>query len=362
MYSLFNESSLQPGGGIQIPDFRRVKAGLNYSLNKVLQFYRANPRGLNGSHFLVRLLQNLNVPLSMDAEIFDDKVRDIALNLAMSMKLTSALSQGRVHTPGVFYGAHVTEILIANIDPYDIDHFKENWREAQSIRVLYHPQTDLWLHLPDGQHSSQEAGMAVININIPMLASQYRMWRLYQANTSDDTPRSVMQFLMEVPIPNMLYTHLDIAVLNRLIGQYFNVELKSIKSHHSFHLTNWDQDLDRVIERWLAYVNNKNWDFDTIVSQLPTVVADDFHEVLALPDMAFSQQVQWAVLIARLPLITYLVQFNEASENSRNQWYLNYIRRYLRQMDLNRTMRLALPQARYEDVMVLIDNGVRPYL
>lgn len=362
MYQLFKESPLQPGGGLIIPEFRRIQTGLRISLEKVIEFHRENPVGLNGSHFLVKLLQNINVPLSMEPDIYDDKVRDIALNLAMSLKMTSPLSQGRVFTPGVFYGEHVTEVLIANIDPYDQRQLATDWRSLRPIRVLYHPKTDLGLDVPNGHYASQEAGMAVISINIPMLASQYRVWRNYRSDISNDSPRSIMQFLMELPLPNMLYSHLDIAVMNRMIGRFFDIEMQDIKHHHSFYLTDWSQELDQVLDKFIAMIEHRKWDFDTIVSQIPTIFAEDFHRVLRLPDMAFTQQVQWAVVIARLPLVTFLVQFNRLTDNPRNQMHLNYIRRYLRQMDLNRTMQIALPDNRYEDVMVLIDEGVRPFV
>jgi hypothetical protein len=362
MYQLFQESSLQPGGGLALPDFRRVQAGLRLSLSKVIEFRRQNPVGLNGSHFLVKLIQSLNVPLSLETEIYNDKVRDISLNLAMSLKMTSALSQGRVFTPGVFYGEHVTEALVANIDPFDLDQLEDHWRDMRPIRVLYHPKTDLNLDVPDGRHPSEEAGMAVIAINIPMLASQYRKWRQFRSDVSDDSPRSIMQFLQEIPLPNMLYSHLDVAIVNRLIGLFFKVEMSKPRGHHSFYLTDWTDEVDKALERWMDNVQSRKLDFDTLVSILPTVSAEDYHEILALPDLAFTQQLQWAVVLARLPLVVFLVQFNALTDNPRNRKYLNYLRHYLRQMDLSRVMRTALPNNRYDDVMVLIDNGVVPYL
>ena len=364
MYQLFQESPLQPGGELVIPDYRRIQTGLRFSVKKVIDFRRLNPQGLNGSHFLVRLLQSVNIPLSMDADIYNDKVSDMALNLAMSLKMTSPLSKGQIFTPGVFYGQHVTEVLMANADPYDVSRMEKEWQDMRPIRVLYHPQTDLQLNIPDGRFDSEEAGMAVISINIPMLASQYRRWREVE-NMKDiwaDSPKSIMQFLMAYPIPNILHSHVDVAMMNRLIGRYFDVEMSKTRSRNSFALTDWTDEVDRTIDHYLRLVSTRRWDFDTLVSHMPVVSHEDLHDVLRLPKMPFSQQVQWAVVLARLALVTFLVQFNRRTENPRNQPYLNYLRRYLRQMDLNRSMRNALPTNRYEDVMFLIDEGITPYL
>ncbi len=362
MYQLFQESPLQPGGEMLFPDFRRVRDGLRASIAKVVDFRRQNPQGLNGSHFLVRLLMSLNVPLSMEPQIYSDKVSDIALNLAMSMKMTSPLSRGQVFSPGVFYGKHVTEVLLANIEPYDTSMLESNWAELRPIKVLYHPLSDLRLNVPDGRVDAEEAGIAVISINIPMLAAQYRMWRQWERGVlKDESPRTVMQFLQAYPIPNMLHSHVDVAILNRMIGLYFDVELNNGKSQHSFYLTDWTKDVDRTLKQFLKMSLQRKWDFDTIISHMPVVGHEDMHEVIQLPPMAFSQQVQWAVVLARLALVIFLVRSNADNENPRNRPDLNYLRRYLRQMELNRTMH-ALPDNRYDDVMVLINDGLVPFL
>lgn len=363
MYQLFRDSPLFEPGGMVIPDFRRIRTGLQTSLSKVITFRRQNPTGLNASHFLVRLLQSLNVPMTLSTMVFDDKVRDIALNLGMGLRMTSALSQGRIFTPGVFYGDGVTEVLIASIDPYDLKALEgEGWKDLRPIQVLYHPKSDLNLTIPDGRHSTPEAGMAVITVNIPMLASQYRKWRTFQNSASIDTPRSIMQFLQEIPIPNMLYSHLDVAIMNRLIGKFFDVELENTRSMHSFYLTDWVDEVDRALDYYLEYCSLRKLDFDTLISYVPTVSAENLHEVLRLPDLAFTQQLQWAVVIARLPIVVFLVQFNAKYDNPRNRSHLHYLRHYLRQMDLGRVMRRALPEDRYQDVMGIIEQGVAPYV
>lgn len=362
MYRLFKASSLDYSGGMIIQDFPRVRAGLQLSLQKVIDFRRLNPRALDSSHLLVKLLQSLNVPLSLEPMVYIDRVSDIALNLAMSLHMTSSLSKGRVFSPGVFYGDNVTEVLLASIEPFD---YNTPWREWRPVQVLYHPKTDLNLEVPDGRHPSQEAGMAVITINIPMLAAQYRAWRT-EENTIDpvnpESPRSIMQFLQMYPLPSMLYSHLDLALLNRLIGQYFGVTLPQIPSHHSFYLTDWTFPVDRTMGRFLRAAEHRRWDFDTLVGNIPTVSSNDLHEVVRVPDMVFSHQVQWAVVLARLPLVIFLVRMNDQAGNPRNQSYLNYLRLYLRSMDLSQTLRTALPKNRHDDVMALIEQAVLPYL
>lgn len=360
MYQLFKVGPLPNRGEQILPDFRRIRAGLQQNLAKVIEFRRLNPHGLNGRpHLLVKLLQNLNIPLSLDAEIYADKVTDVALPVAAALKLTSPLHQGKAFSPGVFYGEHVTEVIWANIDDFD---WSVPWKDWQPIRVLYHPKNDLAMEVPDGLHDSQEAGMAVISVNVPQLATMYKLYRDEEKRMGREQQRSIQQFLMELPLPNMLHSHVDIAVMNRLICRYFGVDMLKIKPHHSYYLTDWTDDVDRALDKTLAFWQGKDFTFDALVSQIPTVSGKDLHELMALPGLASVRQVQWAVVIARLAVVVFLVQYNAQNQNTANQQYLNYLRRYLTQMDLFQVMRQALPASRYEDVTTLLVEGVSAYL
>lgn len=363
MYQLFEAHSYSPGGALLFPEFLYGRRGLQSNLEKVIQYHRLNPSGLNGSHFLVKLLQSINVTLSLPPEVYNDKVTDMALNLAMSLKMTSALSRGKVFQQGVFYGDNVTEVIMASIDTYDTLLLKKEWEDLRPIRVIYHPKTDLNLVMPDGKRPSDEPGYAVIVINIPMLASQYRMWRLYDvANNNDDSPMNVMQFLTMYPLPNMLYSHLEVTLFNRLIHKFYELDLPRFKNPNPFYLSDYSASVDKTLDHYLDVVRTKGWDFDTMLSQFPTVTYSDFHKVIRPPEMAFSQQVQWAVAMARLPMIAYLVQLNYVSGNERNQWYLNQIRRWLRQFNLNKALYSALPRYQYDGAITLIEHGILPYL
>lgn len=362
MYQLFEAHSYQPGGALLFPEFLYGRRGLQGNLEKVIDYHRINPHGLNGSHFLVKLLQSINVTLTLPPDVYNDKVTDLALNLAMSLKMTSALSRGKVFQPGVFYGANVTEVILASIDTYDTSLLIKEWESLCPIRVIYHPKTDLNLVMPDGKRLSDEPGYAVIVVNIPMLASQYRMWRLADFERNDDSPMNVMQFLTMYPLPNMLYSHLDVTLMNRLIHQFFDADMPKFKNPNPFYLTDYSKDVDKTLAHYLEVVKNRGWDFDTMLSLFPTVTAADFHDVIKPPAMAFSLQLQWGIAMARLPLIAFLVQLNYTSGNERNQWYLNQIRRWLRQFDLNKALYSALPRYQYDGAISLIERGILPYL
>lgn len=361
MYQLLQESPLQLGGGLVFPDFRRIRDGLQLSIQRVKQYRRMNPRYLPGGHLMLRLLESMPTSAKLDPLTFNDKVADTALLFTQSFKLTSALSRGQAWRPGPFLGKQVTEVIIANTDAWDVAAGLANWEELAPIRYLYHPMSTLKLPVADGQFATSEPGVAVITVNVPMLASQYKAWRRAFSHT-DESPRTAAMFLQAYPLPNMLDSQIDIAILNRLMGRYFGTTPVGEPFRHPFYLTDWSAEVDRVLDKFLEQAGPKRWDFDTVVSHIPTVSSENLHHTLQLPEMPFSTQLQWGVMLSRLALITFLVQFNRTTDNHRNQKYLNYIKRWLKYMEMNTTMKSAMPADLYEDIMVLIDYGIVPYL
>lgn len=363
MYHLFQRTIRSAlGSSMLFPEFRHAQLGMQRSVQQVIEYHRQNPHSLNASHFLVKLLQSIAVNWNVPDDVYNDKVEDMALNLAMSLKMTSALSRGQVFSPGVFFGPNIQEILIATIDPYDTSELGDHWRDLQPIRILYHPATNLYPYLLDGDKDpGEEGGYAVITVNIPMLASQYRQWRKYDARVSKDAPHTTMQFLTMYPIPNMAASYVDWSIANRLIHRFFDLPLGTFRNPNPFYLTDYSAEVDKTLAHYLTQVETKGWAFDSMLNAIPQLTTNSFQQLIQPPSMAYTVQLQWAIAMARLPLIAFLVQLNYATDNQRNQVDLTQIKQWLRRFDLNRTLR-ALPSTMYEDVLVLLERGILPYL
>lgn len=367
MHRLFDERR-DWGGGFNLPEFSRIRAGLQLSVRQVIEYRQANPRGMLGPHLLVDLLMNLNISLGYELDFYVSRVEAVALNRCVPLKMTSAWNRGRVFDKGVFYvrprqQARLREVVIATTDSFDLKDFQANWRTYDPVRVMYHPMTDLNLTVPDGYQTFDGEGVAVFTVNVPMLAAQYYLWRKERQRMDEAYgSRTVEQFLQEVPLPNMLYTQTDIAVMNRLMCKFFGLPVAQSQPRHPFALAKWDDRLDRAQEQILSLLLPKRLDIDTLLARIPTVFARNYHEIIRLPEAAFTKQIQWAILLARLPLLAFLVIQNKRFENERNRHFLNRLRLYLRVVEYDRTLQAALPKTDFDNAMSIIEHGIWPFL
>lgn len=336
MHGLFN---LLPG--VNIPtmyaaNWHYAREGLRHNLRKVVTFYQSHSMAVESEHFLVRLLQSITIPKALPLERYYANVDALSLNLGMALKMTSSISKGHVFR-GTFYGPGCTEVLIADNVDFDIVAADRNWEHTQAIRVLRHPRSDLGLNLPDGKKTGTETGIAVIAINIPMLAVQYRAFRLsedaYAAETNEPG-RTIQQFIHMHVLPNMLYTHFDYVMLNRIYNLQRGAPLGESTKLHPFYITDFSQKLNAVQTTILTNLKAVGQDFTGILRSIPAVTKDNLEDALVVPDMAPTRQVIWALALSRFPAIDLMVDLsqggNQAGANIRNQTQLNALMQAIR--------------------------------
>jgi hypothetical protein len=362
MYSLFNPASNISQGTLKPASWIYVNNGLKHNLADVIKFYRKNPMAVKSSHFLVKLLQSITIPQSQNLERYYSNVDAISLKLSMTFGMTSSIYRGHSFN-GIFYGPGNIEFLIATDESFDLFEENNNWENIQAVKVLRHPRSDLGLNILDGSDISYEKGIAVISINIPLLAVQYRAFRLAEiaATTDDDgeqveSQRTIMQFIHMYVLPNMLFSHLDYAIFNRIFNLELNRPLGEIPKNHSFYLPDYSSKMTKVHNEILDYIRNTNSSFYGMLQTIPVVVKKNVEEVMMLPDIAITRQVLWVLVIARLPELLFLCKLTKESTGNKNQSEINRIIRYFLNYKYDNIFRQMLTSDTLEDVLDDIED------
>jgi len=337
MHGLFN---LLPGVGLPTmyaANWHYARDGLRHNLKKVVEFYHTHSMAVESDHFLIRLLQSITTPKATPLDRYYSIVDALSLNLGMALKMTSSISKGHVF-PGVFYGPGTTEVLIADNADFDAVAATRNWEHVQAIKVLRHPRSDLGLNLPDGKKTGTDEGIAVIAINIPMLAVQYRAFRLtedeYTARTGEPG-RTIQQFVHMHVLPNMLYSHLDYVIFNRIYNLATGRPMGESTKNHPFYITDFANKLNAVQLTILENLKAVGQDFTGVLRSIPAVTKDTLDDVMSVPEMAPTRQVVWALALARFPAIDLMVDLveggNQGGAQTRNQMQLNTLMQAIRQ-------------------------------
>lgn len=362
MHTLFESIPSYKRGITRVPEFLYVKGGIARDLAKALKKHHEYVTAVNSGHFLIRLIQSMNVSMERDYRNYADVALDRGEDLSRSLQMTSPMSVGKVFTDGIFYSKNVEEIIISNDSDFDVDEAVRRWRELEPIRVLRHPFDDINLKVPYGDYDDKITGVAVIAINIPMLMIQYRRWFETEKKVNEEADRTINQFVSMYPIPNMLRSHLDIALFNRINTIYLDEEPERFKRENVFFTSDFTSKLDRIIDKQITILRNKHYEFDQILLSIPAITKESLFEVVSLPTMARTRQVNWALTMSRLPYIKFLLRLNKESDNENNRFYLNRIRIALKTIKNDRTLKQALPRNLLKEVEEGLKTEISVYL
>jgi hypothetical protein len=233
------------------------------------------------------------------------------------------------------------------------------------IRVMSHPYNDLNLPYLDGYGEGLEAveGWSVSVINIPMLAFQHKCWWEVYCKNSPDSPPPIMLFFSRYPLANMLASHLDITLLNRTMAMDLEAPLQELKNANPFYV-NFQQagQTDRMINQALTFMQRTNLSFDDWLDCVPQCCVDNVHDWLALPDLRFVSQVEWAIFMARLPVMGWLLAHNAKVGSSFNNSYVINIRHWVQRMQNGRFFHQGLHGEQLAEVQGIIDQTILPYI
>ena len=331
MIELFNSPDIYGQGSLSPAGWPYIDNGLKRNLETVKTYYYNRPFAVKSNHLLIRLLNNLGVPFNYNLERFTDIIDAKAFYLAMSMKMSSPIYRGNIFRD-VFYGGDIDEIIVAIDDYFDIEYVTKNWKKVSALTVIYHPKSDLNLMLPNGKYIGNESGTAVIGLNIALLAVQYRAFLLEERLVMDrnETPKSTAQFIHMYVLPNMLDSHLDIALFNRAYNILTNSPMGLSYKKHVFHVVDYSNQIDKVYSYLIDYYKSSDKHYKSILKGFPIPNGRNFDHALQLPDNAPTKQSIWTNVVARLPALDFLVKMAKDNGNKLDRTTNNMIVRYFK--------------------------------
>ena len=303
-----------------------AKAGLLRNLQKVQNYYKTANFAVRSNHLLVRILNSLGVHHGYDLERFYELVNAKTNKYSIHFKLTSPVYSGLLHD-GIFYGPGVKEIIIADDTYINPELIAKDWRNFPSIRVLDHPRSDLDMLPLNGKETGIEEGTATIVINIAAMAVQFRQFCIEQAQLFEEgiSPETVAMFVHSYVLPNIMPSHLDCALFNRLVNMCIGKPQGASTKKHPFFILDYSKYVDSVFSVLIENMKNTRYEFWTMLRSIPLVTAPDAQTFMKLPEITPTRQYKWAEFVTRLKCIEVLIFMSSDEGKRASAKELNYL-------------------------------------
>lgn len=342
MYTLFNDPS-DPAQGVQQPSsFALVRKRLRKNLIDAIRYARNSTYAVPSNHILVSILNDLNANPNVNLIEYYDIVTKRAQGVAKANKISSALQRGSIRPDGLFYGDNTTEIHVLMDTPINIFQLEDAWKRMQPLRVLRHPRTSLSINALDGSESFEEDGIAVIAIDIKLLAMQYYMWYKEQKEENPEFFQTTRQFVYQYPLTNMLISHHDVAISNRMAAIFKGNGVSPFENIWPFYMTDHSANVDKYLFDRIETMMSKARVFDEWLHYPNMVTAKTMYDVVRLPQTLVTRQNAWAFNIARVPYLNLLLEMENECGTFRNSNIRSTLRKKVRQLRYDKDFKTSI--------------------
>lgn len=299
-------------------------------LTRITDYYRTSSFVVDGDHLINQLLLHLNVSLNRDIESYVRMCGYETERLARVFRLVNPVVGDPKPYSGTFYNNDTKEFIILHANQFDFNKAYDDWEKLVPIKVHAHGFTDTACDIPDGTYmnSLSESGYAVISINLPMLALQYKAW-VDKVNSKQEFKTQTVNYVYQYPITNMIWRHLDIAIVNRLITKYRGLPVAPYKRAHPIANINLDDRLDLVIARRLDIIKSGDYKFDQLFNIFECLNQSDWMTVLRPIDVAPVRSVKW---VLELQVLNYFQFFLEVRRDANGAYNVSELTRALRDL------------------------------
>lgn len=324
MLNLFNPPFIGGRTPPVLPMYDYIVRTMNREMERVKNYYRENIHTLDNTHRLVKLLIDLQSYMSLSPEILVRTIRNETPRLCRAYGINSPVVYSGIQPMGEIYKRNCAEVFISVEYDFDVKKCIDNFQHIQPIHVLSHDFTDLGMGIGNGKYNSDEFGTCVFSIDLAMLALQYRVWWEKERYIKEtDTYLPTHYFAHKYPIVNMLGTHSDVCIFNRILVLAKGNKPAVSRNHHSFLLADVEDRVDATHGKLLERFQSTPMDYLQRLNALPSLQYGTYYRSMNHPDLAPTRNIRWALVLARLNSVEFLLDMDEVS----NSEYMNQYER-----------------------------------
>ena len=325
MISIFKSTVTPSDRRVTVPKVEYIKQRANECLSRALDYYHFTKKAVPSDHLLVRLINSINLPITMRLEEYLWQVSDQAPELAKVLGIGSYVHVGEVKAKPTFYGPQCYELIQLRTGYCTLG---QDWRTVKPLKVKVHSRTDLSLVPLDGTQYHDESGLVVIGLDLEALMYMYRGW--YESERSLQTEKqTVRQFIDNWVLPSMLESHLDVAWFNRFTSLLFNRPVDPTVPVPSLALPDLTTYVSDVHNELLRRLTSGNFKLTDMLTVIPVLYNEDLYEMTRIDRAPRTISVKCYELLLQLTYLKPLLELDSRTTGRSNQSVYNEIRREL---------------------------------
>lgn len=354
MYDIFTSRAKRFTGAVTFPELPYLRRCFDALVDDVRHYYYRHPKRVDSDNLFGRILLHLPRRWDLDDRRYRRYIEDTAPGVTRAMGLTSTTYRGRVHEGGITLGPKSHEAVLSVMEPIDVRGLEKHWMYAAPLTYLYHSRLDLQLPIMNNTTPGKATG--VCTLDVPLLALQYRHWLLHQHRKHQgDQKESVFRFIGSIVLPNAVTSFVDIAFFNRLARIGRDIGNPKFPAPHPFYVTDYSRRVDTLCEKIIETQARRSGDLEQVVDTTPLLYNERLWDIMRLPKDPVTRQNEWALQLARLPYVRYLVD-TAVQAHQGDRAFLSEIYHSLREARMDNTFARVASNNQVKDYHQQIDD------
>ena len=361
MYSIINPPFMGSRTPPVMPLYEYIVKGLNTELTRIKDYYRQNLWVVNNTHILRKILVDIENKIALSPEALVRSVRSDTLRYCRAYGINSPIFNAGIQNDGNFYNKKNPEVFLNAEYDFDVENCYKEYKNLKPVRVVSHEFSDLNLYLPSGKYISDECGLCVFTIDLALLALQYKAWTDKERYPEGkDYALPMHNFIHSYVLTNMLDSHVDVAIFNRF--RYLAQEKPIPKPTQSlpFYIADYSEKVDWCHRKLLEVFDKQPNDYLQRLNALPSVTYGTYYRSVAIPDMAPTRNIKWALLLAKINSVELMLDIDDKTDSqSIAMVQREALARDLRVTISDKSLLMYLPQAVMVRVKSIYDRVIR---
>jgi len=341
MYQLFNPSNFTDRSPFQYARMGYLREQVDLNYQRLIQQRSTSTGRLDSSHLLMKLLISLTVEFNGDLVSYMSKVEVNAKNICSSLDITSSFSKGRIFTDSNFYPGCPEIVVYARSARWTAMDLWRDWKSVTPIEIIQHSLSDTTIVELGVKNEMviRNPGLAIIHIDIPLLAAQWKMWQ------SANPGKLMEEYLTTVPLVGALKSHLNVAIFNKVQVALGLKYASPVGTNLTFMQNNNNHHADEIVADAVSKISGKAMTANQILSSIPAVYGENYLQAVGFPSMTPTFQVIWALIAQKMEVASVVLEFGKRAGYDRLLQEITAIKRFLIQSKEDKTLSNGLTTA-----------------
>lgn len=283
----------------------KLQAG---NIERMRSYYIANYVPIDATNPILKLLYGFNWALSANPMSFYNSAYEDMEVLCSSVGITTSYNRGQTFQ-GIFFGEGVSNALVLSVDPANrrTAVTSTRWRTFSPLKVITRPGVRGAYVRPD--LLDYDSGNAVIAVDVPMLAYQYRLWYEYNSKLPLVERERPEHFLGRYVFPNMLYSQMDAIMVNSLLMDSVDEDPRNFPT--PLAVMNHTEPLLKSLRKLISQVSETETVFDRLLTHMPSFKHSDMSQNLPRIHDRVTEANAWVALAMSLPMVSVCVKWGK---------------------------------------------------